>query len=67
MDETARKMLMGKATSVLCRLEKCNKSELIKAICQIAISVSAAHDRRCNEVIRTVKTLDQLTEALSLS
>ena len=25
-----------------------------------------AHDRRPNEVIRTVKTLDQLTEALNL-
>ena len=39
--------------------------ELIKAICRIAISGSAAHDRCRNEVIRTVKTLDQLTEALN--
>ena len=62
--ETTRKKLMGKPTSDLGRPEKCNKSELIKAICRIAISGSAAHDLRHNEVIRTVKTLDQLTEAL---
>ena len=65
MDETTRKKLMGKATSDLGQPEKCDKSELIKAICRIAISGSAAHDRRRNEVIRTVKTLDQLTEALN--
>ena len=65
MDETTSKTLMGKATSDLGRLEKCNKLELIKAICRIAISGSANHDRRRNEVIRTVKTLDQLTKALN--
>ena len=65
MDETTRKKLMGKATSDLGRPEKCDKSELIKAICRIAISSSAAHDRRRNEVIRIVKALDQLTEALN--
>ena len=56
---------MGKATSDLGQLEKCDKSELIKAICRIAISGSAAHNRRHNEVIRIVKTLDQLTDALN--
>ena len=65
MDETTRKTLMGKATSDLDRPEKLNKSQLIKAICQIAISDSAAHDRRRNEVIRAVKTRDQLMEALN--
>ena len=65
MDEKTRKKLMGKATSDLGRPEKCDKSELIKAICRIAISSSAAHDRRRNEVIRIVKALDQLTEALN--
>ena len=65
MDETTRKKLMGKAMSNLGQPEKCNKSELIKAICQIAISGSAAHDRRHNKEIRAVKTLDQLTEALN--
>ena len=33
MDETTRKKLMGKATSHLDRLEKCDKSESIKPIC----------------------------------
>ena len=49
MDEMTRKKLMGKATSDLGRPEKCDKSELIKEICRIAISGSAAHDRRRNE------------------
>ena len=35
------------------------------AISRIAISGSAAHERRRSEIIRTVKTLDQLTEALN--
>ena len=65
MDETTLKKLMSKATSDLGRPEKCDKSELIKVICRIAISGSAAHDRQRNEVIRAVKTLDQLTEALN--
>ena len=65
MDETTRKKLMGKATSDLGRPEECDNSELIKAICRIAISGFAAHDRRRNEVIRAVKTLDQLTEGLN--
>ena len=56
---------MGKATSDLGRPEKCDKLELIKAICRITITGSAAHDRRRNEVIRIIKTLDQLTEALN--
>ena len=34
-------------------------------ISRIAIPGSAEHERRCNEVIRTVKTLNQLTEALN--
>ena len=33
MDGTTRKNVIGKATSDLGRLEKCDKSELIKAIC----------------------------------
>ena len=65
MDETTRKKMMGKATSNLGRLEKCDKLELIKAVCRIAISGSAAHGQRRNEAIRTVKTLDHLTEALN--
>ena len=65
IDETIRQKLMGKATSELGRPEKCDKPEFIKAISRIALSVSAAHKRRRNEVIRTVKTLDQLTEPLN--
>ena len=57
MDKTTCKKLMGKATSNLGRPEKCDKSELIKVICRIAISDSAVHDRRRNEGIRGVKTL----------
>ena len=65
MDETTRKMLMGKATSDLDRPENYDNSELIKAISQILILSAVAHDRLRNEVILTVKTLDQLTEALN--
>ena len=65
MDATTRKILMGKATSTLDRPEKYDNSELIKAISQILISSAAAHDRLRNEVILTVKTLGQLTEALN--
>ena len=42
-----------------------HNKELIAAIPRIAISGSAAHERRRSEIIRTVKTLDQLTEALN--
>ena len=65
MEQTTRKNVMSKATSDLGQPEKRDKSELIKAICQIVISGSVAHDLRPNEVIKTFKTLDQLTEALN--
>ena len=65
MDKTTSNKLIGKVTSDLGQPEKCDKLELIKAICQIAISGSATLDRHRNEVIRTVKTLDQLTEVLN--
>ena len=42
-----------------------HNKELIAAISQIAISGSAAHERSRSEIIRKVKTLDQLTEALN--
>ena len=38
--------------------------ELIDATTRIAITGAAVHQRRRSEVIRTVKTLDQLTAAL---
>ena len=59
------KSLLGKATSDLVPLEKCDKSELIKVIRRIAISDYVAHDWCHNEVIRIFETLDQLTEALN--
>ena len=65
IDETICKKLMGKATSGLDWPEECDKPELIKAISRIALSGSAVLERRRNEVIQTVKTLDQLTEALN--
>ena len=65
MDKTTRKKLIGKATSDLGWPKKLNDSELIKAISRLAISGFATHERRRNEVIQTVRTLDQLTEALN--
>ena len=45
------------------RLEA-QQPELLEAIVQIAFYGSAAHDRRRDEVIQSVKTLDELTSAL---
>ena len=56
---------MGKGTPEPGRPQKGDSVELIEAICRIATLGSVAHERRCNEVIRTVKTLNQLTEALN--
>ena len=41
-----------------------HNKELIASISRIAISGSAAHGRRRSKIIRTVKTLDELTESL---
>ena len=64
LDEATRKKVTGKGVPTPGRPQKYDNSELIEAICRIAIPGSAAHERRRNEVIRTVKSLDQLTEAL---
>ena len=64
LDEVTRKKVTGKGIPTPGRPQKYDNSELIEAICRIAIPGSAAHERRRNEVIRTVKSLDQLTEAL---
>ena len=54
---------------ILKKLQKEEKhvdnEELIAAISQIAISGSVLHERRRSEIIKTVETLDQLTEALN--
>ena len=65
LDEETRKKVTRKGTSEPGCPQKYDNAELIEAICRIAIPSSAAHERRCNEVIRTVKSLDQLTEALN--
>ena len=65
LDEATRKKITGKGTPIPGRPHKHDNTELIEAICRIAIPGSAAHERRRNEVIRTVKSLDQLTEALN--
>ena len=39
---------------------KYDVEELIATIARVALSGSAAHERRRNEVVRSVKTLDDL-------
>ena len=65
LDKAKRRKVTGKETVTPGRPQKYDNTELIEAICRIAIPGSAAHERRRNEVIRTVKTLDQLTAALN--
>lgn len=65
LDEATRRKVTGKETATPGRPQKYENTDLIEAICRIAIPGSAAHERRRNEVIRTVKSLDQLTEALN--
>ena len=64
LDEVTWKKVTGKGVPISGRPQKYDNSELIEAICRVAIPGSAAHERRRNEVTRTVKSLDQLTEAL---
>ena len=59
LDDETRKKVTGKGTSEPGCPQKYDNAELIEAIYRIAIPDSAAHDRTCNEVIRTVKPLDQ--------
>ena len=59
------KKVTGNGAPELVRPQKVDRTKLIEALCQIDIPGSATHERRRNEVIRTVKTLDQLTEALN--
>ena len=66
LDGATRRKVTGKETTTPGRPQKYDNTELIEAICPIEIPGSAAHERRRNEVIRTVKTLDQLTAALNM-
>lgn len=45
-------------------LTKVDNMKLISATSKIALTGSAAHERRRSEVIQTVKILDELTAAL---
>ena len=51
LDEATRWKVTGKETATPGRPQKYGNTELIEAICRIAISGSAAHERRRNEVI----------------
>ena len=57
-------MITGKTEITPGAPMKVYNPELKDAIARIARTGSAAHERRRSEVIRTVKTLDQLTAAL---
>ena len=63
IDEITRKKVTDTGTPEPSRLQKVDSSELIEAICRIPIP--GLHERRRVKVIRTVKTLDQLTEAMN--
>ena len=65
LDEATRRKVTGRETATPGHPQKYDNAELIEAICRIAIPGSAAHERRRNEVIRTVKTLDQLAASLN--
>ena len=63
LDDESKKKLSLKDSKVD-NSTKYNDDSLIKAITEIAISGSGADERRRSEVIRSVKTLDDLTSAL---
>ena len=65
LDEETRKKVTGKGTSEPGRPQKYDNAELIETVCRTAIPSSTAHETRRNEVIRMVKSFDQLTEALN--
>ena len=64
LDENTRKMITEKTEITPGAPMKVDNPEHIDVIARITRTRSAAHERRRSEVIRTVKTLDQLTAAL---
>ena len=64
LDENTWKMRTGRMQIRQGAPTKVDNTKLISAIAKIAVTGSAAHERRHSEVTRTVKTLDQLTAAL---
>ena len=65
LEQATRKKVTWKGTSKLGHSQKVDNGELIKSICRFAIPGSDAHERKQNEVIKTVRTLEQLTEELN--
>lgn len=65
LDKATRKKVTGKGTSELGGPQKVRNAELINKTWQISIPDSVAQERRQNEVIRMLKTLDRLTEELN--
>ena len=64
LDDDTREFLTGKKDFTAGRPPSNDEHLLIDAISRIAMHGSAAHEKRISEVIRTIKTLDQLTAAL---
>ena len=64
LGENSRKMITGRMQIRPRPPTKVDNMELISAFAKIVITGFAAHELRRSEVIRTVKTLDQLTAAL---
>lgn len=60
-----RKKVNGKGTPESGRLQMVDSAVLIKTIYRFFIPGSATQERRCNEIVRTDKKLDQLTGALN--
>ena len=65
LDPETRKKVCGKSDSSKGRPEIYDQDDLIKTITDIALKGSATDDRRRTEIIRTVKTLDDLVDELT--
>ena len=65
LDEETQKKIKMKPSGELGRRKLVEDTDsLLKAICDIAIGGSAADERRRSTIIRSTRTLDDLTEAL---
>ena len=65
LDKTTRKNVIRKEFPEPDSPQNVDNTDLIEAMCRIAIPGFASHERRRNKVINRVKTLYQLTEALN--
>ena len=66
LDDEARMLLTGKKDGTPGRPPKEDNDAVIDAICRISIPGSAVHEKRRSDIIRTVKTVDQLTNTLKV-